>query len=77
MINIYFAYKKPSQSKIYNYNKCYDFKNKIGGYRQRIIGFNPFSFTFAYIVSAVDGEYLIVDTKCYRYSIKIDVSLET
>lgn len=68
---IYDCYKNPSHNKITIYNKLIYFKIAIGGYNHRIISFNAQFFTLAYRVLAVDGDYLIVDTPCYRYSIKL------
>lgn len=71
IVSLYEAYKKPSRNKITIYNRLNYFKMTIGGFYQKIITFNNQFFTFAYRLHGIDGDYLIIETPCYRYSIKL------
>ena len=69
--SLYGAYKNPSTLKQRIFQQVNAIREKIGGYDPRIISHNTFVFTYAYVVSAFDGVYLLIETATTRYSIKL------
>lgn len=64
---IYDVYTKPSHNKINAYERIYHEMMECGGYGLKIMSFNTFMFTCAYVTQANDGSlYLIYHTPTRR-----------
>ncbi len=60
---LYDVYTKPSHNKINAYERIYHEMMQAGGYGLKILSYNTFMFTCAYMVQGKDGAlYLIYHT---------------
>lgn len=65
--SLYDVYTKPSHNKINAYEKIYHEMISCGGYGLKILSYNTFMFTCAYIKQGGDGSlYLIYHTPTRR-----------
>ena len=53
------AYIKPSQDKINHFNSVRKACEKLGGFRLRLISYNKYTFTTAYLANQNEKLYLI------------------
>lgn len=58
--SIHDVYTKPSHNKIYAYERIYHEMMECGGYGLKIMSFNTFMFTCAYLMQSKDGSLYII-----------------
>ena len=72
LYSLYYAYNKPSIRKINAWDYCANLMEKFGGFGLKIISYNTFMFTAAFVFDDENGiEHMMYITPNYDIAIEI------